>query len=650
LSEQQGSASAVPADTNNFLSTVANQRAILLNLDNKVLDFTYWIYQKYFNEGINLFPLITSYLQKIYDTSHLNDTVGDITDRGFHNIVNDTRVLPVKNIFVDDGEIAGGCYIVNNERGISDNRYSKVSSAWIFTGTYVPLSAADISGNVAKDVDVWGGDCFISKYVVKVNNNTQRISDIYENVHAEAADYDVDGTLNDTLEFNKNTKTGCFKDNVEFLELFIESKVNTNYHQEINQYPAYTGNQIANYSNPYFNRYNGSYSVNNESKVFVSRDQETFTVNKNDFPAREVWSDQRLYQADGSGFVDTDGFAVFRVLNKKDLDEQYGEITKLVDFGGNTLHAIQRHKIYVNPIGFDRVQTGDARVLTLGTASVVGNGGYYLPYDLGSQHIRSVKSHNGICSFVDAKKQQVVLFNDGAFDIISDKNMVTYFKNLLSGDTQIREIDLAVYIDATQDNMDFIVAKRAHAGVAQDFAVYSQKMKIWKPRISFGDDILPNAVYANQELHLLNRDKVYTAYTNPLRGLLFGSYRNSSFKFVVNDYPGYVKIFNAQNFDMNGGLIVNQDLGTATVPTVNPAIPVQSADLLIWNTASPQPKPFLYRNYQYWLNRFRNVLDKSKLRGHYMEVEYTIVNNQADNREVSVMSIQTECESSFRNR
>lgn len=650
LTEQQGESNAVPAGTKNFLSTVANQRAILLNLDAKVLDFTYWIWQKYFNEGINLFPLITTYKEEIYKTTILNDIVGDITDAGVKNITGDIKVLPVKNIFIDEGEIAGGCYIVNNERGLSDNRYSRVSSEWIFTGIYVKLTDADVSGNVAKDVDVWGGDCFISKYVVKVNNNTQRISDIYENVHAEAGDYDVDGQLNDPLQFHKNCKTGCFKDNVEFLELFIESKVNTTYHQEINEYPAYTGTQIANYSNPYFYRYNGSYSVNNESKVFVSRDTETFVVNKYEYPAREVWSDQRLYQADGSGFVDTDGFSVFRVLNRKDLDEQYGEITKLLDLGGNTMYAVQSRKIFVNPIGMDRVQTGDARVLTLGTAAVIGDGGQYLPYDIGSQHIRTVKSHNGTASLVDAKKQQVVLFNGGSFDIISNQNMVSYFKALLASDAQIREIDLACYIDATQDNMDLIVAKRAHAGIPQDFAVYGTKLKAWKPRLSFGGDILLNGVYAGQQLYLLNQNKAYSAYTNPMRGLLFGSYRDSSFKFVVNDYPGFVKIFNTMNFDMNGGLIVNQDSGTALVPSVNPAIPDQNATLLLWDVNSVQPKPFQYRNYQYWLNRFRNVIDRSKLRGHYMETQFVIVNNLADNREVSVMSIQTDCETSYRNR
>lgn len=53
------------------------------------------------------------------------------------------------------------------------------------------------------------------------------------------------------------------------------------------------------------------------------------------------------------------------------------------------------------------------------------------------------------------------------------------------------------------------------------------------------------------------------------------------------------------------------------------------------------PAPFQMRNYQYWLNRIRNKIDRSKLRGDYMEVEFTIVNTLADNREVEIMSIST---------
>lgn len=651
LTEQQGSQGAIPSDTKHFLSNIQNQRSILLNTEKKILDFTFWIYEKYFNQSINLFPFITQYTDRIYKTNHLDADIGDIDDPGIGQIQGTvTKKLPVLSTLIDDNQIAGGCYVVNNERGLSDSRYSRISNEWVFTGTYVALSDADILNNTPKDVDVWGGDCFVSKYTVKINNNTQRVSDVYDNIQAEASDYDGLGVTNNKIEFHKNTKTGVFENNVEFLELYIESETNTNYHQEKNEYPAYKGDQIANYSNPYFYRYNGSYSVNNDSKVFVSREAETFTVNRFYYPARIVYSDQRLYQADGSGFIDTDGFSRFAVLNRRDLDEQYGQIIKLIDFGTQKLNAIQEHKVRIEPIGVDRVESGDNKTLVLGTASVIGNGGYYLPFNNGSQHIRSVKAHNGMCYFIDAKKQQVISFSDGAFDFISEQDMITYFKNMLFNDTAIREIDLSGYIDATQDNMEYIISKRSHSSTPQDIAVFNAKNKRFKTRIDIGDDVILNGVYAGQQLHLLNKNKIYTAYTNNQRGLWFGNYRNSSFKFVVNDYPGFVKIFNVFNFEMKGGFIVNKDTGTAFVPSISPAIPSQVANLLMHDVNSIAPPPFQMRNYQYWLNRIRNINDKSKLRGDYMEVEFVITNDLTDNREVEIMSISTDCETSYRNR
>ena len=648
LSNQQGATNAMPdaISREQAINSVSLQRSMLLNTEKKIIDFTFWIYEKYYNQNINLFPLISSssYTKKMYTMTHLKKTLGKIVDPGAGANLQLSEKLPVANIFVDENLIAGGCYIVNNEKGLTDSRYSKVSTEWIFTGTYVALSESDILSNTPIDVEIWGGDCFISKYVIKINNTTQRITEVYDNVTGEADDYKGFGAgSNKKYDFYKNAKVGSFKENVEFLELYIESETNTNYHQEKNEYPSYKGDQIANYSNPYFYRYNGSYSVNNISKIFTSRDEETFTVNKNFYPAREVWSDQRLYQADGSGFIDTDGFSKFRVLNRKDLDEQYGGITKLVDFGGNYLHAIQERKVRVDPIGRDIVESGDNRALVLGTASVVGNGGYYLPYDNGSQHIRTVKYHNGNCFFIDAKKQQMVSFNGTAFDFPSNK-ITKYFKDLLYQYTLIREVDLSGYIDATQDNMEYTIVKRQHGTIPQDIMVFNPKVG-FKTRINLGGDILLNGVYANQELYLLNENKVYTAYTNSQRGLWFGNYRNSSFKFIVNDYEGFVKVFNTFNFDMKGGFIVNKDLGTAYVPNEVD----QFANLLVHNN-DITPPPFQYKNFQYWLNRLRNDIDRSKLRGKYMEVEFTIINDLIDNREVSIMSIQTECEISYRSR
>jgi len=74
--------------------------------------------------------------------------------------------------------------------------------------------------------------------------------------------------------------------------------------------------------------------------------------------------------------------------------------------------------------------------------------------------------------------------------------------------------------------MEYIISKRVHSSTPQDIVVFNAKNKKFKTRIDIGNDVLLNGVYAGQQLYLLNKGSVYTAYTNNQRGLWFGNYRN----------------------------------------------------------------------------------------------------------------------------
>jgi len=99
---------------------------------------------------------------------------------------------------------------------------------------------------------------------------------------------------------------------------------------------------------------------------------------------------------------------------------------------------------------------------------------------------------------------------------------------------------------------------------------------------------------------------------------------------------------------MNERFIVNKDSGLAIVPSVSNLYVPQVASLLT-HTNNVSPPPFQLKNFNYWLNRFRNNIDRSKLRGHTMYVEFTIANDLIDNREIDIASISTDCELSYRN-
>lgn len=645
LSIQQGSHVSIPYTTNKFTVTTSNQRLILIKPNKRILDFTKLVYDGlYGSDQINYFPNIplSDIPIEIFDDNHLLNRVGDINvpiDDPFTQLGFD---LNVNNIFTPTNKINSACYVLNIENGLQDNRYNKVSTDWIYTGAKHTFSQSELDNNTPISIDVWGGDCFITKQTIKINNNTPRISDIYESIDASAPDYISYEAQNKPMRFDRCVKTGSFEANVEFLQLFVESKVNTEYHQELLEYPSYVGANNSNYSKPYFFRYNGGYSINNTEKVFSTIDED---CKKNDkrYPSRIVWSDQRLYQANGNGLISTDGFSKFRALNFNDLDEKYGAITSIVDFGDEGIHTIQEYKIRFDPINRDIIESATGGQLVVGTSLVLGNGGFYLGFDNGSQHIRTVQAHNGICYFADAKKKEIIMFGSkgSGLQIISNDGTMSYFNDLFN--KKINEKDLIGIIDPASNSSDYWII--LHDGLTQKAIKYSLNLKGFSSEIKCNK--IYNGVYSSKELYLLG-EKVHEAYTGNNRGELLGKFEDSTFGFVVNEQSHISKIFNAQMLQMNERFIVNKDSGIAIVPGVSNLYAPQVADLLS-HTSNVCPPPIQLKNFNYWLNRFRNNIDRSKLRGHTMYVEFTIANDLIDNRKIDIISIITDCELSYRN-
>jgi hypothetical protein len=104
------------------------------------------------------------------------------------------------------------------------------------------------------------------------------------------------------------------------------------------------------------------------------------------------------------------------------------------------------------------------------------------------------------------------------------------------------------------------------------------------------------------------------------------------------------------NFDMKGGFILNKDNAFAVTPSNIAGVLQETPDMFLWDASTGQLRPYQNRNFQYWLNRIRQKDTHFKLRGDYMEVEFTINNDEADNREVGIVSIVTDCELNARVR
>jgi len=641
LSLQQGQSAAVPGNTNSFSNIVTNQRAKLLLTNNPILDFTKPLWDNLENDD-NIFPEIplVDYSDKMYTTYHLQQAISMVGED--HNPVVALDDAPVKTIFTDEFKIGSASYILNVTKGYPDNRYNKISTNWKSTGAVHYLTESEVENNTPIDIEVWGGDCFITDYQVKVNNNTPRVSDIFETDADNAKDYKL-GTDTDYLTFDRSTKTGSFNNNVEIVQVMIESEVNTGYLKNTDKIRY--DKPTSYFSKPFLYQYNGSYSINNVLKAFVTKQQDI--INNFNYQARFVWSLTRLYEAENSAFVNTEGFDFFPVNNKKDLDEQYGGITSLVDFGDYLLYLIQESKVRKEPINRTITQAADGQTQILLSTEFVGSSGEYLVFSNGSQHMRTVKYFNGTCFMLDARRRMLVAFG-GGYDVLSEKGVNRYFLENYANSHLLKEKDIIGIINSNQEKEEYWLVKNDL--VKPTTIIYNSKTKNFKTRINVGTDAILNGLSNGEFMYLMHDKSLFTAYTNDKFGYLLDKYRPSVFKPIINDYPSYTKTFNVMNFDMKGGFILNKDNAFAVTPSNIAGILQETPDMFIWDASTGQLRPYQNRNFQYWLNRIRQKDTHFKLRGDYMEVEFTINNDEADNREVGIVSIVTDCELNARVR
>lgn len=654
LSIQQGEANAIPAATESFFNTIENQKLLLLNTEDKIKDFTGIMA---FNSllGNTMFPDLDKQptVKLYYNEASINaDLMGlwKNPELGPNDDVDFELKLDNKDYYVcEDGEISAGAYIVNIEKGLSDNRYTKNSSEWYFTGAYKDISEDTINFNTPLNFDIFGGDCFVTKATIKVNNNTLRISDVYNNVDGEGTDYTGLGIAgNKSWEFWNNAKLGSFENNVEFLELFIESEVNTSYHEEKSEYPSYTGTDIGNYSNPYLYYYNFGYSAQNLIKKFVAKLNDC-AKNSGLYNASYVWSDERIYQAESNEFSYVDGFSTFPVLNRKDLEEKFGSITKIVDFGDEGLHFVQERKIKFDPINRNIIQdAGGALTVTLGE-SVVGAGGIYLSFDSGSNHIRTVKSINGTCFYVDIRNRQIISFGSKGsnFKAISDVGFTKFVQEYLLGETSIPEYKISGHIDFTSDNNEYLVVNR-NSGKLPSTIVWSDKLQGWKTKIDTGQDKIMDAITAGQFFFWLNNKSIYEAYADDKRGYLFDNYYNSKLTFVSNKLNEFVQFLDSMRWNMFGGFKVDIDSIVVTVEG-DGLIPDQISFNMLEQRGT-RPSPITMSNYQYFTNWIRNKETKGKLFGRTFTIEITIDNSEENNRPVEIVEVETYSTRSYPNR
>lgn len=447
--------------------------------------------------------------------------------------------------------------IVNLVRGIADDRYGKLEDVhqYIHTGAYAKIS----STSDVIDLDVWGGDCFISRHVAKISDT-----------HVDKTSFGVS---------NVATRVFAYHDFQEVLMTYQESEVNCEMQAGQFHYPVLQRQALQVFSPQYNYPYNPGYSVENELKIWVSRsnvEQDRF-----EFPARIAFSDQKVFQ------TDIEGFDRFRANSFYDLPEDFGGITKLTKLPNDNVYTIQESAVAVLPINKNVIEDSTGGQLVVNSGTLI-NQPSYIMNENGSQHIRSVVNSDTHIFFMDANKREIFKIGGGGQDgKISDNGMHSEMFRQLESHSGIPDHKVVSGYDF--NNNEYWIGVNSYedtpyeSNEAQTIVtrptfhyVWSDKLGAWMTEMSLNASTEARyLVYSHSLYYMLgttaNGELALEAmYEGDVYGRMLGQDNESSIKFVVNPDEPFGKTFDVLRIDSSNRL----DRATAVVHRENPLPPL----------------------------------------------------------------------------
>ena len=447
--------------------------------------------------------------------------------------------------------------IVNIVAGLEDTRYGKETTPheYIFTGTMVTFTEAELPTVAAgttlpKTVDVWGGDCYVTPHLFKISDTNYGLSNSEKHEGIGGLNL-LNGVRNWEKSFNDlNVASECnmsipvpYKNSAQFLQVVLESEYNAGVmDNEIistvtttnTDFPIFAHNSSSEQSCrvPLSYELNQNHKKQNSDKIFRIKDP-LLEVNNN-FIARVVYTDQKVYQ------TSINGFDIFRVLNFYDLQEAYGAVHALA-LAGDDLYALQEKAVVYIGIGERTLETTDALLLSVQSGSFIGTV-MYVTVNKGTQHLKSVIETGSAIYFIDNRNKTFNRLAGKQLDIISEATVATTFREYLVD--SIAEKELLTLYDPTHKQL-FV---SSHNATDQFCLIYDEARSMWVSRYDFAGNSLLGGAYSSQNLYLLGKTatelNVYSMYTGDY-GQLFGTAVVPSVSVIVNPNMEVAKVFDA---------------------------------------------------------------------------------------------------------
>ena len=503
--------------------------------------------------------------------------------------------------------------IVNLVRGIDDDRYGKEEEVhqYIHTGAYAKLSSTD----EVVDIDVWGGDCFISKHAAKISDT-----------HLDLTKEGVDG--------DETTRLYAYNDFQEVLMVYLESTVNCEMQSGQFHYPVIQRQSLQVFAPSYDYPYNPGYSVENELKVWVSKSN--IEESRLKYPSRIIYSDQKIFQ------TDVEGFDRFRAFSFYDLPEDHGGITKLTKLPNDNVYVIQESAVAVLPINKNIIEDSTGGQLVVNSSTLINTPTYILNQN-GSQHIRSVINSDTSIFFMDAAKREVFKIGggEGSDGKISENGMHSEFLDRLMSKCGIPDMEVVSGYDLNNNEywigVNGYTDKEFQDGTGVDVLkepfhyIWSDKLGAWMTEISLSQATTAKKVIYSGSLYYLigidsdNELSIESLYEGDIYGRILKSSNESSIKFVINPEEPFGKTFDVLRIDSSNRC----DRAIALIHREEPLPPLQTAIDL-----NRRPR---HDSYEVPMLLAQN---KQRVRGKACELELFIANDNTT--EVKLLNVMTK--------
>ena len=497
----------------------------------------------------------TIYGNSIYGVGQLTSSSGATVNNSLYELNADqqTNTFCFSKIAVDSSTRVSIIDIVNVINDLGDDRYGdaddihdivNTGASYVFTAS--ELAQVQIDGQVSKNLQVWGGDSYVTLQQLKITDSHYGLIN-YEKFHT--ADYMSEinllrrWTTQYTNKFNDNSDFGGhviampapYRNVSQVIATYIESEVLCDV---LSPYP-YNDTLTANGKTiitendeeyklriPFSYLYNTNMSKESNQKAFVPFDPNEKIVTS--YPARIIFSDQKVYQ------TDVQGFDIFRTGNISDLEETYRGITKLA-LDGDRMIAVQEAACAYLPIDANVIETADASRLAIRSGNVIDIP-VYISRQYGSQHIRTVLTVDDGVYFADNDHQAVVKVSGQQLNFLNEEGNVSKFNQLFSSD-----LSSMIGIYDVNRRQYWLSNKTTPFTI-----VWDDRFKCWTSELDFGTSFY-GAVFAYNKLYMMGKDSnnilsVYTMYEGDYNNL-FGNIVTPSVSFAINPEFEYAKTF-----------------------------------------------------------------------------------------------------------